>query len=363
MPNPACIIVLGMAGAGKTSFVSKLISKLQNTGKPYVINLDPACKETPYSANIDIRDTVNYKEVMKQYNLGPNGSIVTSLNLFTTKFGQVIELIRKASKEHSYVIFDTPGQIEVFTWSASGSIITEALASEFPTIIIYTVDTVRSVSPATFMSNMLYACSILYKTKLPFIIVMNKIDVVEHNYAIEWMHDFMAFQDALENMENDYTYSLICSMSLALDEFYSHLKCCGVSSVTGDGFDECLKLVETAVDEYERYRLSHQLTMMEKEAQREKLAKEQLEKASKETMGELVSFTTTADNPRIPDIYLKHACNESSEDEEGEENDPKEDNEEKEADSFRTFFEKHKMEKNRQSNNLKESGHNTNKTD
>lgn len=37
----------------------------------------------------DIRDTVNYKEVMKQYSLGPNGGIVTSLNLFATRFDQV----------------------------------------------------------------------------------------------------------------------------------------------------------------------------------------------------------------------------------------------------------------------------------
>lgn len=123
----------------------------------------------------DIRDTVNYKEVMKQFNLGPNGSIVTSLNLFATKIAQVIDYIRKASEEYTHVIFDTPGQIEVFTWSASGSIITEALAYEFPTIVTYVVDTVRSVNPVTFMSNMLYACSILYKTKLPFIVVMNKV--------------------------------------------------------------------------------------------------------------------------------------------------------------------------------------------
>lgn len=47
-----CIIVLGMAGAGKTSFVSKLVSRLYNVGKPYVINLDPACREVPYPANI-----------------------------------------------------------------------------------------------------------------------------------------------------------------------------------------------------------------------------------------------------------------------------------------------------------------------
>jgi len=67
------------------------------------------------------------------------------------------------------------GQIEVFTWSASGTIITETLASTFPTVILYVMDTVRSSNPVTFMSNMLYACSILYKTKLPFIIALNKV--------------------------------------------------------------------------------------------------------------------------------------------------------------------------------------------
>lgn len=47
-----CIIVLGMAGAGKTSFVSRLVSTLYDMGKPYVVNLDPACKEVSYPANI-----------------------------------------------------------------------------------------------------------------------------------------------------------------------------------------------------------------------------------------------------------------------------------------------------------------------
>jgi GTPase SAR1 family protein len=33
--------------------------------------------QVPFDSNIDIRDSVNYKEVMKQYNLGPNGAILT----------------------------------------------------------------------------------------------------------------------------------------------------------------------------------------------------------------------------------------------------------------------------------------------
>ncbi len=31
---------------------------------------------------------MNYKNVMKQYNLGPNGGILTALNLFATRFDQ-----------------------------------------------------------------------------------------------------------------------------------------------------------------------------------------------------------------------------------------------------------------------------------
>ncbi|KAI8428682.1 hypothetical protein MSG28_007403 [Choristoneura fumiferana] len=172
VPSPALFTCdeTGMAGAGKTSFTRQLSRKVVEGSRPYIINLDPACREVPYPANIDIRDTVNYKEVMKQYGLGPNGGIVTALNLFSTKFGQVVDLIEKAGQKHKYCIIDTPGQIEVFTWSASGTIITEALAASCPTVIVYVMDTVRSVSPVTFMSNMLYACSILYKARLPFIV-------------------------------------------------------------------------------------------------------------------------------------------------------------------------------------------------
>ncbi len=38
-----------------------------NKEPPYVINLDPAVRTVPFDCNIDIRDSVNYKEVMKQY--------------------------------------------------------------------------------------------------------------------------------------------------------------------------------------------------------------------------------------------------------------------------------------------------------
>lgn len=51
--EPVCLVVLGMAGSGKTTFVNKLVSQLHDAKKkPYVINLDPACKEVSYPVNI-----------------------------------------------------------------------------------------------------------------------------------------------------------------------------------------------------------------------------------------------------------------------------------------------------------------------
>ncbi|EDV29241.1 uncharacterized protein TRIADDRAFT_19709 [Trichoplax adhaerens] len=245
-----CLICLGMAGSGKTTFVQRVNAYLHSRQTPpYIVNLDPAVHEVPFPANIDIRDTVKYKEVMKQYGLGPNGGIVTSLNLFATRFDQAIKFIEKKQHDYKYVLFDTPGQIEVFTWSASGSIITDSLASTCPTVIVYVMDTSRCVSPITFMSNMLYACSILYKSRLPFVLVMNKIDIVSHDFAIEWMTDFESFQQAVDE-EGSYMANLTSSMNLVLDEFYNNLKTVGVSAVTGEGLDEFFTAVDSAREEY-----------------------------------------------------------------------------------------------------------------
>ena len=76
------------------------------------------------------------------------------------------------------IIIVTCGVSQVFTWSASGTIMTETLAATLPTVVVYVIDTPRCASPVTFMSNMLYACSILYKSKLPFVLAFNKTDVV-----------------------------------------------------------------------------------------------------------------------------------------------------------------------------------------
>ncbi|PWN90375.1 hypothetical protein FA10DRAFT_293993 [Acaromyces ingoldii] len=312
------VIVIGMAGSGKSTFVEALskhparTSSAKHKPESYFVNLDPAVRQVAYEPNVDIRDTVDYSRLMQEYNLGPNGAILTALNLFTTKFDQVLGILERRSGDVDQIVMDTPGQIEIFTWSASGSIITDALASSMPTCVAYIIDTPRSMAPATFMSNMLYACrdpaerdevSIMYKTKLPFVVVFNKIDLQPHELLLEWMNDFETFQAALQGgdatdsvagkhgrrktgadgEEGSYMNSLMNSMALVLDEFYRNLRTLGVSSSTGEGIDAFHEAVASARQEFlEEYKPDLERMQKERVEKREKDKKTQLDKLMKD---------------------------------------------------------------------------------
>ena len=244
------LIVLGMAGSGKTTFVEKLEEAIANKDKEsYIINLDPAVMDTLYEPNLDIRDTVKYKEVMTSNYLGPNGAILTCLNLFSTNIDKVISIL-EPKKDLDFIVIDTPGQLEVFSWSASGKLISDSFSLLYPSILIYIIDMPRCNNPNTFSSNMLYALSIMYKMKLPLLIAFNKSDLAKDSKVIEWMNDYESLQIELKK-KDDYMSTFSSSLSLLLNEFYKTIKFVKVSSKTGEGFDELIKMCEDIKSKYQ----------------------------------------------------------------------------------------------------------------
>ena len=192
---------------------------------------------------------------------------------------KVLDLLKSRGKRCKYILIDTPGQIEVFMWSASGSIITELLASNFPTVMIYVTDLLATRSPVAFMSNMTYACSVLYKTKLPLVLALNKVrerctsisvimschahaaiflmifalflqcDVQAADKVKTWITDFTEFQKDLRDVKGQ-TANLASSLSLVLDDFYSSIQHVEVSALTGTGLENLFKAIGEAVNEY-----------------------------------------------------------------------------------------------------------------
>jgi len=92
--------------------------------------------------------------------------------------------VKSRATSHEFILVDTPGQLECFLWSASGQIILHSFAAVFPTIVTYVTDLAVCKSPISFASNMMYGVTILYKSKLPMIIALNKVIIVHKKYGL-----------------------------------------------------------------------------------------------------------------------------------------------------------------------------------
>lgn len=228
------IFVTGTAGSGKSMLTSKILEYYQTNGVfASVLNLDPGVESLPYRPDVDVRDYVDIVQIMKQYDLGPNGSMIMANDLIATKIEDIQNEIHGVNPD--YLIVDTPGQIELFAYRASGPFFIQNIdASEKTNIFLY--DGTMIVSPSNFISISLLATSIKLRLGLPTINVMTKTDLIPDkiDQVLKWSSDPISLEEELKTLEGE-TYSLATDIlrTLNIGEFAGDL--IPISNLTGEG--------------------------------------------------------------------------------------------------------------------------------
>ena len=120
---------LGTAGSGKSTMVFAFQLWMNSQGLDCItVNLDPGAEALQYSPDLDVRDYVNIEEIMTEQGLGPNGAQVAAADMVAMNAKELADVLE--TFETNYVLIDTPGQIELFTFRASGPVLIDAFGRE-----------------------------------------------------------------------------------------------------------------------------------------------------------------------------------------------------------------------------------------
>jgi len=238
------LFIVGPAGSGKSSFVAAFAEWLDSYEIPYLtVNLDPAAEYTPYTPDVDVRAYVTAREVMGKYKLGPNGAIIASVDLMLNFVGSIREEVEESASE-GYVIFDTPGQMEIFAFRKTGAEVVKELAGE-RTGIAFIIDAALSKSPSAFISQLFLASSAYYRFKMPQFNIFNKVDLLnedEREKMVNWVRDpstlLRDLEKELAGEERVMLKGLLESVQSFLEAFSIYFASCkmhqGLESVYAD---------------------------------------------------------------------------------------------------------------------------------
>lgn len=173
-------LVVGPAGSGKSTYCSALVKHGEACGRTIrVVNLDPAAEAFDYEPLADIRDLISLADVMEDEDLhfGPNGGLLFCLEYLVQNTQWLEEQIGDYDEE--YILFDCPGQIELYTHMNVMTKFTEHLAiMDFRTCAVFLLDSHFASDTAKFFSGVLVALSTIVNLEIPSVNLLTKTDLL-----------------------------------------------------------------------------------------------------------------------------------------------------------------------------------------
>lgn len=193
------VFIIGTAGSGKSLLTASFSDWLKLAKQNVIaVNLDPGVLTLPYTPDIDIRDYVKIEQLMEQYELGPNGALIMAADLIAEETERLGEEI--ATFNPDIALIDTPGQMELFAFRASGPYIANELTKE-PKTLIYLFDSVFSSNPLNYVSNVFLSAAVYNRFFTPQIHVLSKSDLLppeDMNRIVDWSANPTALEAAIE---------------------------------------------------------------------------------------------------------------------------------------------------------------------
>lgn len=229
------IFIVGTAGSGKSLLASKVFDYYTRNGHFVgMLNLDPGVENLPYTCDVDVRDHVDIVSIMRQYDLGPNGSMIMANDLVASKIDELQREVDDVNPD--FLIVDTPGQIELFAYRASGPFFIQNLNAEQRTSI-FLYDGSLITTATNFVSIALLATSIRLRLGLPQVNVITKMDLIQDKIKdiLKWSTNMASLEEAIAKDSDGETYTLATHLlrGLNLGGFAQGL--IPVSNSTGDG--------------------------------------------------------------------------------------------------------------------------------
>lgn len=207
-------VVIGPPGAGKSTYCNGMNQFLNSIGRnSLIVNLDPANDRLPYDCTLDIRDVITLEEIMDDENLrlGPNGGLIHCLEIFKESIDYFIDKIRELIQlsrdgNSTYIIFDCPGQTELYTVSPVFRDIFMKLVKvlDFRLCVVSLVDSMNLTIPSHWISSLLLALRSMLQLDLPQINVISKIDLLNGYIQSDKMNRIeQRKRDSMFNRDSD----------------------------------------------------------------------------------------------------------------------------------------------------------------
>lgn len=144
-----------------------------------VVNLDPAAEHFDYEPMADIRELIHVQDAMEDEELhfGPNGGLVFCIEYLLENADWLRDQL--GEDEDDYILFDCPGQIELYTHLTAVKKLVKLLQDwSFNVCSVFLVDVQFMTDGAKFLSGTMAALSVMINLELPHVNLLSKMDLL-----------------------------------------------------------------------------------------------------------------------------------------------------------------------------------------